>query len=434
MKRWPGEKNPVRLFVFALLIPLLIPAPTCSAAEVLIKSDSIIRYCERDLADGSNDNKAVPGYEYLQVDAGKLTEKGLSFHIYGWGRYDFGGDDVFEDDTAGELLYGYLQYTHDMNNLALRAGRFYVFEGVASDAVDGVSLRSDITPWFTLSAYGGQPGALDSSNGRSGDSIAGGRISHHLGSLYDIGVSYKNIQNDGDLAEEFAGVDFSLFLPANLSLLGFSSYNLDSKGWGEHSYEARWYAGGFMIRPYYQMFNFGDYFTDNKTTPAVFRIQNSRNDEELTVIGGDVTWQPSEIWDFGAKVKSLSYDERDDDAVYYAALATWHGEETTQAGGEFGISDGDSDPTSFWLARAFFYWDSMSGWLKPAFITGDVVYARYDKSVFGEDSSLFASLALGRNFLGDTLRLKLSGDYSSDPYFDEDIRAMFFATYLFQNQ
>ncbi len=434
MKRWSVSSNPIGLLVALLITFFAVPATPCPAAEVLFKSDSILRYFERDLADGSDDNKAAPGYEYLQIDAGNLSEKGLSFHIYGWGRYDFAGDDVFEDDTAGELLYGYLQYTHDFNNLALRAGRFYAFEGVANEAVDGVSLRSDITPWFTLSAYGGQPVALDSSNGRSGDSIAGGRLSHHLGSLYDIGVSYKNVRNDSTTAEEFAGVDFSLFLPANISLLGFSSYNLDSEGWGEHSYEARWYAGSVLVRPYYQLFNFGDYFTDEKTTPALFRIQSNRNDEELTVFGGDITWQPSATWDLGAKIKSLSYDERDDDAIYYAALATWHGEETSQAGGEFGISDGDSDPTSFWLARAFFYWDSMSGWLKPAFITGDVVYARYDKSVFGEDSSLFASLGAGRRFFGDALTLKISGDYSSDPFFDEDIRGMLFATYLFQNQ
>ncbi|MBW2477611.1 MAG: hypothetical protein JRE63_09855, partial [Deltaproteobacteria bacterium] len=221
-------------WVWRLSVALGLSWPWLSFADVSIQSDTLLRVFERDTA-SEEDAMVVPGYEYLQVDVGALAEPGVSFHLYGWGRADFADNDYFDDQTAGELLYGYAQYTLATNRANLRLGRQYVFDGVANEAIDGLRLSGDLGDYFAVSAYGGQPVGLDSTDGRSGDSIFGGRLAHRLGSLYEVGLSYKTIDNDSDTAEEWLGVDVSAFLPANLSVYGYSRYNQESEGWGEHS-------------------------------------------------------------------------------------------------------------------------------------------------------------------------------------------------------
>src|SRR5680860_679901 len=73
--------------------------------------------------------------------------------------------------------------------------------------------------------------------GRSGDSIVGGRLAHHNGSKYEIGVSFKASENDGETAEEMMGVDLALALPEDIRLSGYSSYNQESEDWAEQSWD-----------------------------------------------------------------------------------------------------------------------------------------------------------------------------------------------------
>jgi hypothetical protein len=396
-----------------------------------VKSDTLFRFFERD--SGDDERSVAPAYEYLQLDFGSATEPGLSFHAYGWGRLDLADDDYYDDDTAGEVLYGYLEYQAKEANFNARLGRQYVFEGVANEAVDGLRLNSDLGKYFSASLYGGQPVALDSEEGRDGDSIYGGRLGHRLSGWYDVGVSYKTIDNDSDLAEEMLGIDLGVYLPYGISLYGFSSRNLETDGWGEHSYELRFRLAGADIRPYYQQFRYQDQFGTGANGSYPFRYL-AETDEEVQVIGTDVTWQAGESWDFGLKAKGFEYDERDDKAQYYAALATWQGEQRCSVGGEAGVMDGDADEDRYLLLRAFAYWDQLPQWLPLAFLSGDVVWVDYQEDIYNEDTSLFLSLGGGWKFLEDALQVKLSGDYSNDPYFDEDVRGMLTVSYRLDRQ
>jgi hypothetical protein len=402
-----------------------------AAAEFQVESDTLFRYFERD--SGDEERSVAPAYEYLQLDIGSATEPGLSFHGYGWGRLDLANDDYFDDDTAGEVLYGYLEYKAKEANFNARLGRQYVFEGVANEAVDGLRLSSDLGKYFSASLYGGQPVALDSEHGRDGDSIYGGRLGHRLSGWYDVGVSYKTIDNDDDLAEEMLGIDLGLYLPHGISLYGFSSRNLETDGWGEHSYELRFRLAGIDFRPYYQQFRYEDQFGTGANGSYPFR-NLAETDEEVQVIGTDVTWRGGESWDFGLKAKGFDYDERDDKAQYYAALATWQGEQRCSVGGEAGIMDGDADKDQYLLLRAFVYWDKLPESLPLAFLSGDVVWVDYQEDIYSEDTSLFLSLGGGWKFLDDALQVKLSGDYSSDPYFDEDVRGILTVSYRLDRQ
>ena len=229
------------------------------------------------------------------------------------------------------------------------------------------------------------------------------------------------------------GIDLGVYLPYGISLYGFSSRNLETDGWGEHSYELRFRLAGIDIRPYYQQFRYEDQFGTGANGSFPFR-NLAETDEEVQVIGTDVTWRGGESWDFGLKAKGFDYDQRDDNAQYYAALATWQGEGRCSAGGEMGVMDGDADKDKYMLLRAFVYWDKLPESLPLAFLSGDVVWVDYQEDIYNDDTSLFLSLGGGWKFLDDALQVKLSGDYSSDPYFDEDVRGMLTVSYLLDRQ
>lgn len=420
-------------WAWGLVLVLFLGLPGMAvAAEFQLKSDTLFRLFESDPA-GAEEKTVAPAYEYLQLDIGKTGEPGLSFHAYGWGRLDLANDDYFEDDTAGELLYGYLEYADKLANFNARLGRQYIFEGVANEAVDGLRLSTDLGRYFNASLYGGQPVSLEGKQGRDGDSIYGGRLGHRLSGWYDVGVSYKRLENDDDLAEKILGIDLGLYLPHGVSLYGFSSRNLETDGWGEHSYELRFQLAGVEVRPYYQQFRYEDQFGTGANGANPFRFL-AGTDEELQVLGADVTWRAREAWDFGVKAKNYDYDVRDEASQYYAVLTTWHAAERCSLGGEVGAMNGDADEDDYLLLRAYAYWEQLPQQLPLSFLTGELVWVRYNEEIYHEDTSLFLSLGAGRKFLDDALEVKLSGEYSSDPYFDDDVRGMLTVSYLLDRQ
>ena len=58
------------------------------------------------------------------------------------------------------------------------------------------------------------------------------------------------------------------------------------------------------------------------------------------------------------------------------------------------------------------------------FLDGEFMYVGYKEEIYGRDNSIFSSAGCGRKLMGDTLKIKISGDYSSDPYHDSDFRFM----------
>ncbi len=416
------------LFCLGLFVVVGLPWPV-SAVELTVHSDTLLRFFERDTAT-EKDATVLPVYEYLQLDVENPGEPGLAFHLSGWGRGDLADNDYYTDSTAGELLYAYLEYSGKLARFNARAGRQYVFEGVANESVDGLRLSSDLGRYFSGSLYLGQPVALDSEQGRSGDSIYGGRLANHLAGKYELGLSYKKINNDSDDAEEMAGVDISAYLPYNINLYGFSAYNIESEAFGEHSYELSFSVGSLSLRPYFQKFQYEDYFGTGANSANPFRFLADTG-EELTVVGTDLTLPVGEAWTLVGKAKHYDYQVLDDSSQYYSAQAIWSGEGNSQFGGEFGYMNGDAAQNDYYLVRLDSYWDQLPDACPIAFVSGDIVYVGYDKAIYGEDRSLFVSLSVGKKFMEDALTLKLSGDYGSDPYFDDDLRGMLTASYRF---
>ncbi|MGE4578015.1 MAG: hypothetical protein AB7F21_00625 [Desulfuromonadales bacterium] len=424
------KKRPLLVSGVLLSLLLCLGVPTVFAQQYQVKSDTLMRVYQRDTLTAT-DVSVLPLYEYLRADVEVAGVEELSFHLYGWGRADLGDGNYFEDDTEAKLLYGYVDYRRDTANLLVRVGRQYVFSGIANDSLDGALVRADLGPMASFSAYGGLPVALDSVNARSGDVLYGGRFSLHRGTLYDLGLSYKKSQNDSETFQERMGVDLALGLPAGVQFNGLSVLNIDSSGWAEHSYELRIPAGSFSFRPYFQSFVYEDYFGTSASGVSLFNALAARGDANLSILGGDLNWYSGGRVSAGLKVKSISNDSNAEDAVYTGGLLSLFGKGMNEVGAEFGYMDGDSDDNSYLLARAYFYLNRLPRLAAGAFLSGDMVYALYDEPIYNEDFSLFASLGLGMAILQDRLQIKLSGDYSQDPYFDKDMRGMLVVSYLF---
>jgi hypothetical protein len=404
------------------------------AFEVRVDSETIIRHFERDDRDG-DESHVRPAYEYLRIEFGELEEKGFSFHGYGWGRFDLGNSSYFSDDSGGEVLYAYLQYSQDSNNVLVRVGRQFIYEGVSNQSVDGVSVKSNVTPLFTVSSYFGLAVGVEEVDGRSGDHLFGGRLAHHLGSRYEVGISYKYLANDSDKQVKVLGIDSSVNLssfnvPIPVSFHGLSSRNLVDNEWQEHSYEASIPVYNFLLRPFFERFDYDAYFDAGEATGSPF-VFLAGSDETVTTYGSDLIWYLTGKLETGLKAKHYDYDKRDDNAWYYAGQVTLRGKGLSQVGGEVGVMDGGSSDTQYTLWRGQFYWD-----VAPSYVSGDIMYVAYDEDVgadpLDQDRSFFTSLGVGHWFLEDTLEARFSADYSSDPYFDDDLRGMVTLRYILE--
>jgi len=432
-----GVGQLVPRWFFCGLLTLLLLLPSVSfALSSNIELEAIQRSFERDVS--SQSERVLPGYGFLKLELKDITASGISFHGYAWGRYDITDSKYFDNQAEGELVYGYLEYRKKFSTLRARLGRMHVFEGVANETVDGLWAAGSVTPKISLSGYAGQPVGLSSTNGRGGDLILGGRAAFHGSDKYDVGVSVKFSNNDGDAADRLIGVDLSWALPKDMTLYGISKFNTDASSFAEHSWELNIPVAEFTLKPFLQYYDYDSYFGtgDSGLYPGVgdkarLPFRNlAKSGESIAILGLDSFWRKSETWNLGAKLKYYTYDQNNN-SQYLSAVVNYIGEQHTQTGCELGYMNGEAANNNYLLLRLYTYQDQLPEKFLVDFISSDLVYALYDQMIYNKDSSLFLSLGAGKHFFGDALDLKLSGDYSVDPFYTSDLRATLSATYYF---
>lgn len=413
----------MRVVIWSIALVLGTGAAAASAEDLQFDSGTILRYFERDIGNAT-DRQVYGGYEYLKVDYDKGEPGQVSAHLYGWLRASL-GEDFFDRDATGELLYGYLEYLSPGSRMTVRAGRQYLFAGVTNEALDGVRADLELAPGLSLSAYAGQPAALETTEGRSGDWLLGGRLDWRPRPALGLGLSYKYLANDGSREESLLGIDLSARLLGDMTLLGFSTRNLVTDHWAEHSWELRIPVGRFELRPLYQQFNCQDFYGEGASSANPFRFYATL-EGETRIAGGELFWFPAEQFEIGLRGKHYDYDQRFGSARYLSGIFTWKWRIFNHIGLEVGRVDGDEERNRYSLGRGFIYLN-----LPPGFVTADLVHVDYDRRIYAESRSFFASLGLGRSFLERALDVKFSIDYSADPYFDYDWRAILAADYRF---
>ncbi len=201
--------------------------------EVLpLKSDVTSKTYLRFFHD-ARDQQYAPLNEYVELDGRDQKQGQWDFHVSAWGAHDFKTVE-FGDKTRDELTYAYLRYSpYQDKRLLLYAGRHYIFEGVATEQVDGVSSRWEATPSNGLSLFGGSP-VVTAFDTRGGDAAYGGRVYQRFSNRAEIGLSLLYETNDKARFREETGVDVWLLPYRKVELKGHSYYNNITEGWGEH--------------------------------------------------------------------------------------------------------------------------------------------------------------------------------------------------------
>jgi len=268
----------------ALLVLLQMPA---NAASLSGESETIFRMQK------TYDSNLYPLYEYLRISGSNdVGEKGtLSFGAGGWGRVDL-GDKSGDSNPYGDLQYGYVGYGGNKDNLLVNAGRQFIAEGVATERIDGVYLRSDLAAGFGAAAFVGSP-VVTQSNFKGGDITYGGRVSQGNPKYYSIGLSALRTDYDSSKIREEEGIDIWARPISQVDLSGRSSYNSITSGWMEHAYtltvtpldKLRFVANFSNI--YYK-----DYF--HQVTTSALSLTNGilNPKEDVLTLGGSIEYTP----------------------------------------------------------------------------------------------------------------------------------------------
>jgi len=406
-----------------LLLILLLMMPYSVIAEepaFHFKCETILSGFERENDKGES-QQVIPVYEYMQMDYGQLESEGLSLHLHGWLRTHLGDADYFDEDVDGELLYGYVEYLPSSNSFNLKIGRQHLFSGIINDSFDGVGVQGMLSPYTAVELFGGVPTSLDEENGRSGDTAFGGRSALFLGKLNEIGLSYKRITDDDETDENSIGIDTSLGFSTRVTMHGISSWNIETQEWREHTYEAALALDPLLLKPLYQAYRFEDYFSEDGTGLQPFGYLQETG-EKLVVLGGDAIWLQNPGFDAGIRLKQYDYELRDETSQYRALILNFYGNAPTRYGLEGGIMEGESSENRYKLGRGYLFWGAPFGTDESWYMSSDMLFVHYDEDIYGKDHSWFVSLGGGKRLLDGALQLEISGDYGSDPYFDEDAR------------
>jgi hypothetical protein len=406
--------------VLAAASPLLAQPATAAEYSISGESNTFLR-----MKSTIDDRNTYPLYEYLRLSVAVAEKDGsaTSLHLGAWGRVDL-GDKWTQDRVDGDLQYGYLSYRGAKNNLLLNAGRQFVTEGVATERIDGLSVRSDLAAGFAASAFVGSP-VVSEPNFEGGDVIYGGRVSQGKQGLYSVGLSALRSEGDDDREREEQGIDIWVHPLKQVDITGRSSYNSLTSGWMEHAYTV-------SVAPMDQLnlsadfsrVNYNDFFYHVTTSALSLTNGILLPNEEQTALGLRASYSPVKNLTLAADYKNFHYSVAGD-ADYFGGGASYALPGSLTTG--FGVHrmDGASDRLQYTECRLYALKQ-----LGKLDLAADFFNVNYDQRVNDVKNSFALTGSAGYRF---TEKLKVWGDleYSQSPDFDHEMRGLVRVAYAF---
>jgi hypothetical protein len=414
-----------RAALLSACIGILFCPAASPAAETGVDATTIFRMEQRDVP-GSSTQTLLPATQFLTVDFDKLADGNLSLHLSGWGRVD-AADKSYNDRTAdGNVSYGYLQYRFDRGNGVAKAGRFFVFEGVANEQLDGAYVRGDFAKGIGASVFGGTPVSSGSAEDR-GSYIVGGRAHFRGGGKFELGASVVREGNVTTVAagenknlRQLVGADIWISPHRVLEVTGHTYYNTVTSGVAENSYLA-------SVKPTRELTVFAEY-NENRlrdlfaTTSLRTIFTDPTLGDRFRSVGGGATYRvakPVEITvDYKNYHRDLGSSNRYGGEVRLVLL-----ENTLRSGVSFHRLSAGGGINSYNEARAFTLHDA-----KAYFASLDAIGQFYSEPMYGKKHGYLFVGSLGYQILPG---LVLSGDvsYGSNPQFTEEVKGLLRLTY-----
>jgi hypothetical protein len=392
--------------------------PRNSSAEIDVTSKTYVRFFQ-----DARDLNYTPLNEYVELDGRDQDQGKWDFHISAWGAYDF-KTTQYGDKTRDELTYAYLRYSpYQDKRLLFNAGRHYVFEGVASEQIDGISARWEATPSSGLSLFGGSP-VVTAFDSRGGDAAYGGRVYQRISSRAELGLSMLYETNDKARFREETGVDV-WFLPyRKVEVKGHSFYNNITEGWGEHAYTLRIFpVNKLTLSGLFSRTNYDDAFATR--TLSVFSPEFLGEHETLTKKSGLAEYR------FNDSVRGVvdysNYAYRIMGGAAYFGGGIFATKSRTSAGATFHRMEGDVDRLRYREIRLYIAED-VAVW-RCSF---DVISHHYDQPFNGLHDA-YSLNGTVRYAINESLTSNLSVDYSKTPDFLRNTTVLLNLVYNFKS-
>jgi hypothetical protein len=432
------KRSSARLIAVSFLLAL--PGAAYSA-EVSVDATSMVRFEQRDYGYKKDYS---PATQFIGVDANKLADGNLSLHLYGWGRGEMRDKSYNSDVAAGSLTYAYLRYRFNHANADIRAGRFFVHEGIVNEHVDGVSARTDLPFGFGVSAFGGAPVHTqklynENSDGK-GDGIAGGRLNYRYKGILELGASgvYEGtppvLTNYAYSGHRLLGGDAWFSPIKQFEIMGHTSYNPEADRVAEHTYLLN-------VKPLKHLVLTGE-FNEHREQSFLYSwamFSKSRlNPNELSrSIGGSISYEFAKSFEVAADYKHYTRNKVNSDTEGGGNADRFGGEakfsfldHSARAGLAYHYlraSDGfaikGTPSASYHEVRGYAMHDT-----KSYFAAVDAIGYIFNKDIYNEGSAWETMLSLGYHI---TPNLALSGDisYGRNPQFTEELKGLVRLTY-----
>ena len=417
-------------------LTLAVASSGALADDVTVDSSTLFGIGQRDVAGGSKET-LLPATQFLGLTVENIgAGKNLSFHSYGWGRFDLADESFNNDKAAGRLTYGYFQYRPSQGSASFRAGRHFVREGIINEQIDGISGRADLPMGFGLSAFTGATVhtarlAGESSDGK-GDSISGGRATYRQGGLLEVGLSGVYESDAPKLTSHTpgnyrrVGGDIWLTPVKAIDIIGHSSYNPETSRFAEHSYLVN-------IKQIQHLTLTGEYNQHNERSYlyswTMFSAAALNPNDKSSSVGLIASYEISKNLETSLDYKHYTRDFGSADRFGADARVNYKdntirgglGYHYLNAGQNFAL--GGNPSASYHELRCYVMRDTKS-YFAALDILGDI----FADAIYNTNSAWETTASLGYHF---TPALALSGDlsYGRNPQFSEEIRALLRLTY-----
>jgi hypothetical protein len=422
-------------FSLISICSLLALSCVATAAEFTLDSATINRIEQSDVS-GFAKKSNMPVTQFLNIEAGKLADGNLSLHLSGWGRADLADKSYNDDYFSGSLTYAYLKYRFKESGASIRAGRFFVHEGIVNEQLDGLGARTDLPFGFGLSAFGGATVHTrhlygENSDGK-GNVLYGGRANYRYKGMLELGISgvYEDeaptLVNYSNGNHRLLGGDIWLNPHKLIEIMGHTSYNPETSRTSEHTYLVN-------VKPNSDLTLSGEFNEQREKSYLYAWTMLSgaalNPKDQSRSMGGSVSYRISKTAEVTANYKH--YTRELGNADRYGADIRIHllgnslrggiGYHYLRAGPGFAINSNPS--ASYHELRAYALHDT-----KSYFASADIIDYIFANKIYNKQNAWEGIFSLGYHI---TPTLALSGDisYGRNPQFTEETKGLIRLTY-----
>jgi hypothetical protein len=406
-----------RFLFYGICILLIAFYGEAGSAEIDLTSTTYLQEHE-----DARDNNFITLRQYLDFNVTGLGER-LSLYSSGWFRLELDNAEN-GDRTNDELLYAYLSYSvFPDRSLMFNLGRHFVYEGVASEQIDGASVRWEIVPMLGVSAFAGVPLETDFDD-RESDYLFGGRFFLRLPKRAEVGLSYLKEDNEGSSYREEVGIDVWVRPIRWLELRGESRWNQRTDGWIEHSYTLNTFPIEKLTLSTFAAYT--DYDAAfSSTTLSAFLPQFVGIGEALTKIGVFAEYAWTDWLSAVADYSRYEYDIQGSANFFGVDLRAYVPDQGLAAGVSLHRMAGDTKRLRYLKARLY-----ATKTLAAFELSLDTVHLNYDESFSGTNHAYAFSGSLAYP-LTPSLLVSTSIYYSKNPDFDQEVRTFLKIVYHF---